>query len=119
MTNIKVYNVEDDDSKTAQPAWVAFEDEKEKSKENKPLYNDKEISEGEALLSKVQGIFPMCKAHLNIRQKFLAVKVGPITVRERITPQYKEMTNNIDKEYDEVVRRGKSLIFRIKRKVTV
>ena len=119
MSNIKVYKVEDDDSKTALPAWIAYEDEKAKSKENKPLYNNEEITEGEALLSKVQGAFPTCRAYLNIRQKFLAVKVGPITVRERVTPQYKEMISIGERENIKVVMVGKNLIFRIKREEIV
>jgi hypothetical protein len=119
MGNIKIHNVDDDDSNTALPPWVAYEDEKEKSKENKPSYSDEEISEGEALLSKVQGAFPTCRAYLNARQKFLAVKVGPITVRERITPQYKEMISIGERENIEVVMLGKNLIFRIKKEEIV
>ena len=119
MNNIKVHNVDDDNSNTALPAWIAYQDEKARSIRNKPLYNDEEISKGEVLLSKVQGAFPTCKAYLNAREKFLAVKVGPITVRERITPQYKEMISIGERENIEVVMRGKNLIFRIKRKVTV
>ena len=115
MSNIKVYNIKDDDSKTALPAWIAFEDVKAKSKENKPLYNDEEISVGEALKARVQSAFPTCPVHLNIRQKFLAVKVGPVTVRERVTPQYKEMISIGERENIKVVMVGKNLIFRIKR----
>ena len=105
------YN-DDEDNKTFLPAWVAYEDEKARSKENKPLYSDDEIAEGEALLTKVQGAFPRCKAYLNIRQNFLAVSVKPITVRERITPQYTEMMEYASKENIKIAKLKSSIVFR-------
>ena len=115
MSNIKVHNVDEKDSKTALPAWVAIEDEKERSSRNKSSYTDVELAVGKSLQYRVQSAFPRCKTYFNIREKFLAINVKPITVRERITPEYAELISMSDKENIEVVRRGSSLIFRIKK----
>ena len=103
---------DDEDNKSSLPAWMCYKDANDKSKKNRPLYSDEEISVGEALKARVQSAFPTCSVHLNIRQKFLAVKVAPITVRERVTPQYTEMIEYADKEDLIIEKRKSSLIFR-------
>ena len=107
------YSDVDEDSRSAQGAFIARRDVEEQNRKNRALYNAREHSEADHFKSLVDAAFYRRRTFLNYRETFITVKIEAPKSMDQYSTEYRDVISFAqNKNY--IMKKGRaSIIFEL------